>query len=103
MTMIDRSQAATGETMENPARYRGYNIRYVVNDVAPDTLTACIEPLEGGNPWTTSQRIFRTVEAWHNDIRGKIDADIEHRHPTCKSQAIPQLHVSMTEPLLPDL
>lgn len=71
--------------MENPTKYRGFTIRYVVNDVAPDTLTACIEPPSGARSMCTSERIFGTKAEWHRDIRGKVDAHPEAEHPEGKS------------------
>lgn len=77
-----KEQNDNTKTMENPTVYKGHNIHYVTNDVAPDTMTACIEMGDGRKDVMTSERIFLDKAAWHADIRAKIDQMVEDAHPT---------------------
>lgn len=68
--------------MKHPTIYRGVEIHYVENDVSPGTLTACRHRADGSGMGMTSQRLFRTDEDWHADIKAKIDAHLAASEPT---------------------
>jgi len=75
------------DTTENPTEYRGFPIRYVVNDVAPETMTAVVK--DGSvTITTTSERIFASKEAWHDDIKSKVDQYLND--PKCVPQSDPR-------------